>query len=101
MHRNFDGLRKLSQLPNSEEISQTAHTFYMHSLLLKSGSCMRQPQGFASDSSVWGGSPHEFLTQITCCGLFFCGYPQIRENRDANVLVYAVIKMNSLNTVNS
>ena len=29
-------------------------------------SCALTLQCFASDSSAWGGSPHEFLTQITC-----------------------------------
>jgi hypothetical protein len=29
-------------------------------------SCALTPQCFASDSSAWGGSPHEFSTQITC-----------------------------------
>ena len=29
-------------------------------------SCALALQCFTSDSSVWGGSPHEFLTRITC-----------------------------------
>ena len=29
-------------------------------------SCALTLQCFASDSSAWGGSPHEFLTRITC-----------------------------------
>ena len=29
-------------------------------------SCALTFQCFASDLSAWGGSPHEFLTQITC-----------------------------------
>ena len=31
-------------------------------------SCAFTLQCFASDSSAWGGSPHEFLTRITCFG---------------------------------
>ena len=33
-------------------------------------SCALTLQCFASNSSVWGGSPHEFLTRITCFLLF-------------------------------
>ena len=32
-------------------------------------SCALTLQCFASDSSAWGGRPHEFLTRITCCVL--------------------------------
>ena len=43
-------------------------------------SCAFTLQCFASDLSVWGGSPHEFSTQITC---FHDSLPDVeQENSD-------------------
>ena len=67
-------------------------------------SCALTLQCFASDSSVWGGSPHEFLTRITCfCnevsvltvdGCLFCPhtFPQI-ESRLSSFTAHSMLQL--------
>ena len=47
-------------------------------------SCALTLQCFTSDSSVWGGSPHEFLTRITCFGQHHCSELWNKDNIDEN-----------------